>query len=282
MSTEIYFFSGTGNSLFAAREIKRLIPDAEMIPIVSALKEKNFVTKAESVGFVFPVHGMTVPFPVRLFLERIDTASASYFFAVATRGGTVFKGFRVIRRALRRQGKRLNASFLVDMASNDPKLSFYSEPTKEELGLIEAKALEKINEIAGIISSRAEYNGEEKTGETFSGNPLLNGFLEKLIPFMTHFLMQIMVKKYFYADSRCTGCGICEKVCPSQRVIMKDGRPLWQTDVPCYFCYACLNYCLLKSVQIHSKIWMKSYTPQKGRYCHPYATANDIARQKFH
>lgn len=86
MSTEIYFFSGTGNSLFAAREIKRLILDAELIPIVRALKEKNFVTKAENVGFVFPVHGMTIPFPVRLFLKRMDAASASYFFAAATQG----------------------------------------------------------------------------------------------------------------------------------------------------------------------------------------------------
>jgi ferredoxin len=282
MSTEIYFFSGTGNSLFVSREIKRLIPDAEMIPIVRALKENNYATKAENVGFVFPTHGMTVPFPVRLFLKRMDTASASYFFAVATRGGTVFKGFPIIRSELRRQGKRLNASFLVDMASNDPKLSFYCDPTNEELGLIEAKAFEKINEIARKISNKEEYNGDDKTGETFSRNPLLNSLLEKLIPFVTHFLLQLMVKNYFYADFKCTGCGICEKVCPSQKIIMQDGLPLWQKDMPCYFCYACLNYCPSKSVQIYSKIWMKSYTTKKGRYSHTYATSDDIAQQKYH
>jgi len=40
------------------------------------------------------------------------------------------------------------------------------------------------------------------------------------------------------------------------------------------------QYYPVQSVQIKSKIGMKSYTEENGRYSHPYATANDIARQK--
>ncbi len=32
MKTEIYYFSGTGNSLFIAKEIQKRLPDAEIIP----------------------------------------------------------------------------------------------------------------------------------------------------------------------------------------------------------------------------------------------------------
>jgi len=32
MNTEIYYFSGTGNSLFIARELKKLLSDVELIP----------------------------------------------------------------------------------------------------------------------------------------------------------------------------------------------------------------------------------------------------------
>lgn len=32
--------------------------------------------------------------------------------------------------------------------------------------------------------------------------------------------------------------------------------------------------------KIKSKIYMKSYTEENEKYCHPYATANDIAGQK--
>ena len=59
-----------------------------------------------------------------------------------------------------------------------------------------------------------------------------------------------------------------------------DNKPAWQNDVKCYFCYACVNYCPKQSVQIKSKWYMKSYTEENGRYPHPYATAEDIARQK--
>jgi len=48
----------------------------------------------------------------------------------------------------------------------------------------------------------------------------------------------------------------------------------------CYICYACLNFCPTEAIQIYSKIYMKSYTLEKGRYLHPYATADDIAGQK--
>ncbi|CEG11433.1 Ferredoxin (fragment) [groundwater metagenome] len=110
MSTEIYYFSGTGNSLFIAKELKNLIPDTELIPIVRAIMDNNFVTKAENIGFVFPTHGLTIPIPIRIFLKKIDVTSSNYFFAVATRGGTIFRGFPIINNALKKQGKCLNAS----------------------------------------------------------------------------------------------------------------------------------------------------------------------------
>jgi Fe-S-cluster-containing hydrogenase component 2 len=61
---------------------------------------------------------------------------------------------------------------------------------------------------------------------------------------------------------------------------MKEKRPVWQENVTCYLCYSCLNYCPSKAVRIYSKIWMKSHTPERGGYPHPYATVEEIAEQK--
>jgi len=44
MSTEIYYFSGTGNSLFIARELQRRLPGSELIPIVSLLDSESIHT----------------------------------------------------------------------------------------------------------------------------------------------------------------------------------------------------------------------------------------------
>jgi ferredoxin len=280
VSIDIYYFSGTGNSLYVARELKNLLPYVKLIPIVGAIRSKNFVAKAKNVGFIFPCHGLTIPIPVRNFLKKINVLSSNYFFAIVARGGTVFRGFHIIDNCLKKQGKFLNAAFTIDMALNDPKLEYFNVPTKEELDVLEMNAIRKLELIKRVILSKDSYNGDNKSGVTFSNNTFLNYLLERLIPFMTHFISPL-IKKYFYADSKCTGCGICEKVCPSGKIKMDGNKPVWQQDVDCYLCYACLNYCPVEAVQIYSKIWMKSYTKEKGRYPHPYATVEDISKQKI-
>jgi len=279
MKTEIYYFTGTGNSLFVAKKLKELLPDTELIPIVGCIKNENFTVKGKNAGFIFPCHGLTVPIPVRDFFKRIDPSSADYFFAVVTRGGSVFKGFKILDDYLKKSGKCLNAAFTVNMCLNDPKLYYFTVPTKDEKEEIKKNALRKISKISKIILDSGDYHEDDNTGISFSNNAFLNKILEWLVPFATHFISP-KIKKYFYADSKCTGCGICEKVCPSGKVKIVSGRPVWMPDVKCYLCYSCLNYCPYEAVQIYSKFWMKSYTEEKGRYPHPYAAAVDISRQK--
>lgn len=93
MTMQIYYFSGTGNSLHVARELQKIIPAAELIPIAGVLKSAELKTSADQVGLVFPCHGLTFPIPVKRFLKKVDATSANYFFAIATRGGTIFRGF---------------------------------------------------------------------------------------------------------------------------------------------------------------------------------------------
>ena len=38
MNTEIYYFSGTGNSLFVAKELQKRLTDSNLIPIIGLLK----------------------------------------------------------------------------------------------------------------------------------------------------------------------------------------------------------------------------------------------------
>lgn len=149
MTTKIYYFSGTGNSLYVARELQQRILDSTLVPIAALLnessnakvrvdeKDKKIKTTAETVGFVFPCHGLTIPIPVRLFLRNLDLTTAEYLFAIATRGGTIFRGFSTIDKIINKQGKCLHASFIINMGMNDPKLKSFTVPTSEELKEIE-------------------------------------------------------------------------------------------------------------------------------------------------
>ena len=293
MTTEIYYFSGTGNSYYIAKEIHQRIPDSKLIPIAAILNnrlkkekkkragsERRYYEKstAENVGFIFPCHGLTIPIPVREFLRKLDLESSKYIFSVVTRGGSIFHGFSLMNKILKKQNKKLHASFVIDMGMNDPKLKSFTVPTIDELEKIEMNVQQKLDIIQEIICYQKEYQ-DDVNGVTFSRFGPLNYVLERLILFAVA-VMAPRVKKYFYTDSKCMGCGICEKVCPSQKIIMVNDKPLWQCDVNCFLCYACLNYCPTQAIQIYSKIYMKSFTKQKGRYPHPYARICDIANQK--
>ncbi|MFX1566881.1 MAG: EFR1 family ferrodoxin [Promethearchaeota archaeon] len=284
MNTAIYYFSGTGNSLFVARELQKHIPDSKLIPIAAILNglsdeiNDNIETVTDIIGFVFPCHGLTIPIPIKQFLKHLDPSSSKYIFAVVTRGGSVFHGFSAINKILNKKQRQLDASFIIDMWMNDPKLKFFSIPSNEELKVIELNTIEKVNFIKDIIVNQEEYH-DDISGDTFSHSNTLNYILEKLIAFTVHHIAP-KVKNYFYVDSKCIECGICEKVCLSQKIHIVNDRPIWQNHIDCYYCYTCLNYCPTESIQIYSKFYMKSYTEEKGRYPHPYAKVKDMINQK--
>jgi len=43
--------------------------------------------------------------------------------------------------------------------------------------------------------------------------------------------------------SRCTGCGICEQLCPTQAVEVRDGIAVVVRPEDCVFCDVCESYC---------------------------------------
>lgn len=120
MSTEIYYFSGTGNSLHVAKELQQRITETYLTLVVSLLDKDVIETDAETVGFVFPVHMMTIPFPVKRFLKKLDLQSAKYIFTVSTKGGTISLEDIHIEEILQEKGKCLDAYFYLKMPYNSP------------------------------------------------------------------------------------------------------------------------------------------------------------------
>ncbi len=276
MSTEIYYFSGTGNSLHVAKELQKRIPETELIPIVSLLDKDVLKTSGQTLGFVFPVHALTIPVAVKKFLRKIDPTSAEYIFAVATRYGTEFRGFEKIDHLLKKKNKRLDSYFILNMGNNEEiRREGYKVPSDAEISKIGSLVQDQLDSIQKIIINQ-EKSREKDT--TFIVP--VNFLLEKLILSGMTFSEHIGGVNYFCSDSKCTGCGTCEKVCLSGKIEMSDKKPVWQKNVFCYMCYACVNFCPAQSVQINDIPFIKSYTRKNGRYPHPYATAKDIAGQK--
>ncbi len=276
MSTEIYYFSGTGNSLFVAKELQKRIAGVKLIPMLSLLNRNVIKVKGETAGFVFPVYCHTVPNIVKEFIRKLDLESA-YIFAAATTAGSQYSAYTGIDKMLKKKGKGLDSWFTIKMPTNMPFYIDYGEMTdKTKTAKMESGARARIESIAGIIAAKKKHRKKEPQF-TRPIPSLILPFMPVLIP-----LTRLIVKKIsvFYSDSKCTGCGICEKVCLSGKIKMIRKKPVWQKDIECYQCQACINYCPSQSIQQKSAWFMKSYSEKNGRRHHTEITANDIAGQK--
>ncbi|MBN1877033.1 MAG: EFR1 family ferrodoxin [Anaerolineae bacterium] len=264
---QIYYFSGTGNSLHVARELTKRFPDATLVPMLSVLRDDRIASTAETVGLVFPIHNLTLPLLVRRFLQQADFKSATYMFAISTRLCSD-KVFSDIDKLLAKQGKSLDATFSVEMPCTYTPL--FKSPSQEELARMEAELQKRIDTIQTVIVNR--QTSREKD------DPLVFFLGHILYPVITAYMQNVrfpgMIRS-FYADSKCTGCGVCEKVCLTGRIHMKDNRPEWSNRIDCAYCFACLHYCPVQAIQIRGRS-----TIAKGRYHHPEITVADITRQK--
>jgi flavodoxin len=87
MDNIVFYFSGTGNCLKAAKDISKELNNCE---IASMGKLYNLAKKYDSIGFVYPAYFWGLPKKVIEFVENINLENnkQAYFYAVTTYGGS--------------------------------------------------------------------------------------------------------------------------------------------------------------------------------------------------
>jgi ferredoxin len=282
MLGEIYFFSGTGNSFYVAKELQAQIPETRLLPIVALLERTQVKSEAKTIGFVFPVQALCIPVALRRLLRKLQVPGDAYVFGVATREGTVFHGFKQINNMLRRNSQELRAKFILTMPTSDPRGKGYRPPTEAEVAKMKAVIDDKIKRIAETVRNRQCHLQKETEAPIKTSYGTIRNFLIERLVVLAHKSSEYFGGvNYFYADQKCTACGICGAICLSGKVRLTEKKlPVWQRHVLCYMCFACVNLCPKQSVQIRS-IWaIRSHSTENGRYCHPFANAKQIAAQK--
>lgn len=274
MGAEIYYFSGTGNSLTAARELQTQLPGAELIPLVHLVKSGQPLSGGETVGIVFPVHHCTVPGVVLDFLKLINLSRTKYIFAVATCCGCPNRPvIGKLGRVLRKQGKGLDAFLLLNMPSNDPKFANWQAASAEELSRLEEDMRVRLEQLGEKITAGEAYLPDD--------HPVLVP-MQPFLEYLGDFADGVSGSRgdAFMADDKCSGCGLCAETCLSGKIVIAGQRTIWQKEKPCYNCYACINYCPEQAVQVKPSRMIKICTTINGRYHHPLISADDIIQQK--
>ncbi|AFA49079.1 EFR1 family ferrodoxin [Acetobacterium woodii] len=251
----IFYFTGTGNSLYVAKTIGDELGE-QSIDITKAMKEKSFVYRLssdEKIGFVFPVYFYGVPSIVADFIAELkiepnqEKEIKPYVFGVMTCGGGMGGTPKMLEALLQKSGLPLNAGFEIKMASN--YIMMYQPTAPDKQKKIQLSVDKKLKSIVTAITNNKKDDLSKRK----------KSFLTKVAyPLYRHGRKT----RLFYVDEKCNGCGKCAKICPVSAIEMENNKPIW-IKKQCTHCTACINRCPQEAIQYGKK------TPKWRRFENP-------------
>lgn len=251
----IFYFTGTGNSSYVAKNIaehnnERVLSITEQMKLEKD-KFEYILDDGEIIGFVYPVYAWAPPKLVLDFVSKVSFKNYknNYIFSIATCGANIGNTMKVLSKALENRELCLNSGFSLIMPNNYIIMGDVDSKEIEKSKL--EKAEERLKSINRIIQERKNNVFELEKG-------FLPGILTAMINPM--FNKHAMDTRKFYATDDCIGCGLCEKACSMSNILVNK-KPTWGTK--CNQCLSCIHRCPTRAIQYGNS------TIKKGRYINP-------------
>ncbi len=255
----LYYFSGTGNSIAIVRELQKHLKDAELSPIARHLDDAEIRDDSKVIGFIVPTYYMDIPDIVRDFTKKLSIKKNAFIFAVIHYGVTPGRAFYSLNALLSEKGAKLNAGFGIVLPDNSIALK---TPIRKQP---EMHAL-----MPGIVEDISSMVLKKRSIPLPGTDSPLSGVNGRVGSFV--------LRKIFGTDrkrvtSDCTRCGICERVCPVNNITVYDDNVSFGDN--CAECFACIHWCPEKAVR-YGILKVNS----KSHYTNPAVSSADIMAQK--
>lgn len=200
----LFYFTGTGNSLYAAKGI-----ESELLSIPQAIHCRQLDFTDDSIGIVCPVYGHEVPPMVREFLQKAKFHT-EYFYMVLTYGNRHGGAAELAQKLCSDCG--IQPAYINVLLMADNWLPGFD--------MDEQKRLDKdvdahLNRIAADIAARKHWIAPVTDADRAAHREFLARTSQMPADAWQHLIR---------VTDRCIGCGICQMVCPSASVRVKDGR----------------------------------------------------------
>lgn len=230
----VLFFSGTGNSLYIARELAG--KDGEMLSIPQLVKNNRYDIEADEIGLVYPVYGHMPPHMVWEFIKKAKL-KANYKFAVLTYGNRKCSAVEIWDDISRRAGTAFDYIATIVMVDNWLPNFDMNEQMK-----VDKHIPEHLARISKDLSEQRHWHEPVSELEREQHQ----GFLERSgIDPKKGFILKS--EKCFMVTDACIGCGICTYVCPRGNYDLTSEGVKMEGD--CEFCFACIQNCPQRAVQ---------------------------------
>ncbi|MCF0120296.1 MAG: flavodoxin [Oscillospiraceae bacterium] len=231
----VLYFSGTGNSAFAAKRIAARLGD-EVIDLTPRIKAGDLSPLESEKAWVIvsPTYAWQLPRIVRDHIDATALVGSREVYFVLTCGSGIGAAGEHLRPLAEKKGLTYKGCKKLVMPEN--YVAMFPVPDEAKSREIVRKALPVIDETADVIS-----RGGIITEKLTAGSRLLSGFINN-----GFYRVALKDDKYTVSDA-CTGCMLCEKLCPKNYIGMKDGKPTWNGD--CTQCMACICHCPAEAIE---------------------------------
>ena len=246
----IFYFSGTGNTRWAALEVAHAI-DERLVYIPDELRKGHHTYNLETderIGFCFPTHGWQVPKIVRNFIRSLKlNVDSNFCWALTTCGDNMGEAMTILNRDLatcddlrRQSGEPLQAEsvFSIIMPESYVCLPFMKTDPEDKEAMKLDVARHQLSHIINMIKERRRGVEELDKGAT----PRLYSYV------IGEYFNRNMVndKKFTVDTDKCILCGKCQQICSVDNI--QGTPPAWLHNGQCTSCLACYHYCPVHAI----------------------------------
>lgn len=233
----IYYFSGTGNSAFAAERIGEKTGDEvrDLRPLIKAGEGIRDGGEQERLVFVMPIYGWRIPRIVEDLIRRSRFTGKTPAYFVLTCGSDMGNAASYVKRLCADTGLLYMGCGELVMPEN--YIAMFNAPEEEEAREIVKKALPVMDGYAKLIADLKPIP-DKRTG---MADRIKSSIVNPV------FCSLIVRDGKFRVSEDCTGCGRCAEVCPAGDIRMASGRPEWLGR--CIHCMDCITGCPEEAIE---------------------------------
>ncbi len=259
MSATLYYFTGTGNTLFIAKTIAKGLTDVSLIGINQLDECKEVITNSDIVGIIYPIYFLDAPEPVYDFIPKLKTKDNSYLFLYANYGEHLGNGLYNPYQALQNKGITVNGAF--DVALPDNSIIFPTDPENQAHMLQVGKDI--INQHTKLIVNQ-ESTILPKASYT-------DKIISPMMKLVNHLFLGM--DKIKINPEKCTNCNLCTSVCSSFNMLKGTTKPT--VGRHCSMCFSCIHYCPSEAIRFKNMKSKSNY-----QYRNPDITLKEIINSR--
>jgi len=242
----IYYFSGTGNTLFISETynkyflLKSKSVDLKPIENIEIVSSQG---KYDMLVIAFPVHAFKAPKLVEKFINNLPSSTTKKpVLLLASCGGMPGSSFSILNKILIKKGYYIASNFYYSMPDN---VSFmFSKDLISEKEIMDKIALAKDKSFKDFTNL---YSGKEEVIKS-------NIFKRSFSNIVFYFLSKSLKKNKWVVDyNKCIFCEICSKNCPTQNITVKKQKREVKFSDKCIMCTRCYNLCPVNAINYKSE-----------------------------